>query len=244
MKTKLDKQAAEKERLMGQLEEQYEELEDAKLSLKEEQQILAGEAESLEKAKQLAQNEKSRLEQLAKEEAAAKKAASASGSKASSNSGSTSSGSGSNSSSNSSSAQVSDNGGGSFGWPANGRLSSPFGPRIHPITKEVGKMHKGLDIAASSGSPVSASASGVVNTAGWMGGYGNTITVSHYIGGKSYTTLYAHLSSISVSPGQSVTRGQVIGAVGSTGNSTGPHLHFEVHVGGFGNPQNPINYLR
>ncbi len=67
--------------------------------------------------------------------------------------------------------------------------------------------------------------------------------VSHYINGKSYTTLYAHLSSISVSSGQKVSQGQKIGAVGSTGDSTGPHLHFEIHNGGYGNPVNPRNHV-
>src|SRR5699024_7213548 len=136
-------------------------------------------------------------------------------------------------------------GNGTFSWPASGGVgaNSGFGPRVHPITGEVGKMHNGVDIQAGHGASVSAAGPGVVNTAGWMGGYGNTITVTHFMNGKTYTTLYAHLSSISVSAGQQVSSGQSIGAVGSTGNSTGPHLHFEVHVGGFGNPQNPLSYL-
>lgn len=225
----LDEQQAEREVLMAQLEEEYEDLEETQLSLDEEQQILAAEADSIEKAKQLAQREKDELDQLAKQK-----------SQESSSSSSSSSSGGS-----SSSVASSGGGGGTFAWPASGGMGprSGFGPRVHPITGEVGKMHNGIDIQAGHGAAVSAAANGVVSTAGTMGGYGNTITITHHINGKTYTTLYAHLSSINVSAGQEVSRGQNIGAVGSTGNSTGPHLHFEVHVGGFGNPQNPLNYL-
>src|SRR5699024_8334151 len=113
--------------------------------------------------------------------------------------------------------------------------------RIHRVSK-VRKFHNGTDIAAGQGTPVSAASSGVVAHAGWMGGYGNTVMISH----GSVTTLYAHLSSVSVSVGQTVSSGQGIGAVGSTGNSTGPHLHFEVHPNGYGkgtaNPRGYVNF--
>lgn len=118
------------------------------------------------------------------------------------------------------------NAAGSFLWPVASYVyvSSRFGLRIHPITG-VKKSHTGMDIASNQGTAVYASDGGSVTLAGWNGGYGNCIMIDH---GNGYVTLYGHLSSISVSEGQSVTQGTTIGAVGSTGNSTGPHLHFEV----------------
>jgi murein DD-endopeptidase MepM/ murein hydrolase activator NlpD len=99
-------------------------------------------------------------------------------------------------------------------------------------------MHTGIDFGASEGTPIKAAADGVVVSAGVQGGYGNTTIIDH---GNSLATLYAHQSRMIVSSGQSVKRGQVIGYVGSTGNSTGPHLHFEVRVNG--TPVDPMKYL-
>lgn len=115
---------------------------------------------------------------------------------------------------------------GSFLWPVASYVyvSSRFGLRVHPITGEK-KSHTGIDIASNQGTAVYASDGGSVTLAGWNGGYGNCIMIDH---GNGYVTLYGHLSSISVSVGQTVSQGATIGAVGSTGNSTGPHLHFEV----------------
>lgn len=115
---------------------------------------------------------------------------------------------------------------GSFLWPVASYVyvSSRFGLRVHPITGET-KSHTGIDIASNQGTAVYASDGGTVSLAGWNGGYGNCIMIDH---GNGYVTLYGHLSVISVSEGQTVTQGTTIGAVGSTGNSTGPHLHFEV----------------
>ena len=115
---------------------------------------------------------------------------------------------------------------GSFLWPVASYvyMSSRFGLRVHPITGEK-KSHTGIDIASNQGTAVYASDGGSVTLAGWNGGYGNCIMIDH---GNGYVTLYGHLSSISVSVGQTVSQGATIGAVGSTGNSTGPHLHFEV----------------
>ena len=115
---------------------------------------------------------------------------------------------------------------GNFMWPVASYVyvSSRFGLRIHPITVKE-KTHTGMDIASNQGTAVYASDGGTVTLAGWNGGYGNCIMIDH---GNGYVTLYGHLSSISVSEGQSVSQGATIGAVGSTGNSTGPHLHFEV----------------
>ena len=118
------------------------------------------------------------------------------------------------------------NASGSFLWPVASYVyvSSRFGLRVHPITGKT-KSHTGIDIASNQGTAVYTSDGGTVTLAGWNGGYGNCIMIDH---GNGYVTLYGHLSSISVSVGQTVSQGATIGAVGSTGNSTGPHLHFEV----------------
>lgn len=121
--------------------------------------------------------------------------------------------------------------------PTSGRLSSPFGYRIHPIAK-TRRLHAGQDIAAPTGTTIKSAASGVVISAGRRGGYGNCIVVDH---GGGLSTLYGHCSRINVRAGQKVSQGQKIGAVGSTGYSTGPHLHFEVRIKG--KPVNPKGYL-
>ena len=122
-------------------------------------------------------------------------------------------------------------GGGGWVRPCSGPITSGFGPRW-------GRLHAGIDFGAPMGSPIWAARDGVVSFAGTMNGYGNIVLIDH---GGGITTAYAHLSRIMVSPGQSVRAGQQIGAVGSTGNSTGPHLHFEVRING--TPTNPAAYL-
>jgi murein DD-endopeptidase MepM/ murein hydrolase activator NlpD len=109
-------------------------------------------------------------------------------------------------------------------WPVNGRITSPFGYRYHPIL-HFGRMHKGVDIAAPSGSPIVATADGQVIRAGWAGGYGRQVRLAH---GGGIVTSYSHMSSIAASVGSIVRQGQVIGYVGSSGLSTGPHTHYEV----------------
>lgn len=126
---------------------------------------------------------------------------------------------------------------GQFVWPVNGRVSSPFGYRMHPIF-HVLKMHTGIDLSAGMGTPIKAADSGTVIQAGWRGGYGKCVVISH---GNGLATLYGHQSVILVSVGDTVTRGQTIGKVGSTGFSTGAHLHFEVRVNG--SPVDPMRYL-
>lgn len=121
--------------------------------------------------------------------------------------------------------------------PTTGRYTSMFGPRVHPITG-VYKLHTGIDIANSYGTPIYAANPGKVIRASYYGAYGNTVIVDH---GNGYKTLYAHLQSFNVSVGDMVSRGQKLGGMGSTGYSTGPHLHFEVRVNG--TPKNPINYI-
>jgi murein DD-endopeptidase MepM/ murein hydrolase activator NlpD len=117
---------------------------------------------------------------------------------------------------------------GSFSWPVTGTITSPFGWRSNPFGGAP-EFHQGLDIAAPSGTTVTAAAGGTVIMAQWYGGYGNYILIDH---GGGYSTGYGHLSAIYVSNGQAVARGQAIGAVGSTGQSTGPHLHFEIRIAG------------
>ena len=126
---------------------------------------------------------------------------------------------------------------GLFSLPVIGAVVSPFGYRVHPIYGTV-RLHAGVDLDASYGDPIHAAANGVVAETGWMGGYGNAVIIDH---GSGLATLYAHQSQIAVSEGQEVTRGEVIGYVGSTGLSTGPHLHFEVRVGG--EPTDPLPWL-
>ena len=113
---------------------------------------------------------------------------------------------------------------GMMSMPVAGRLTSSFGVRVHPVLG-FKRMHKGLDIAAAYGSPIRAAMDGTVTMAGWAGGYGNFVKLSHASG---YATGYGHMSRIAVRSGTHVSRGQVIGYVGSTGLSTGPHVHYEV----------------
>jgi len=128
---------------------------------------------------------------------------------------------------------------GTFQWPTPGhtRITSPFGYRIHPILK-VRKLHTGIDIGAPLGARIVAAGKGTVIFAGYNGGYGNFTMIDH---GNGLVSCYAHQSRILVKKGQTVTAGTQIGNVGSTGLSTGPHLHFEVRVNGI--PTNPMNYL-
>ncbi|MGC8734169.1 MAG: murein hydrolase activator EnvC family protein [bacterium] len=128
--------------------------------------------------------------------------------------------------------------GGRLFWPTTSSLiTSYFGYRVHPIYGTT-RFHSGIDIGAPYGAPIYAAENGKVILASWYDGYGYCIIIDH---GDGVSTLYAHCSSIIVKQGQYVSKGQVIGYVGSTGNSTGPHLHFEVRING--NPVNPFNYL-
>ena len=122
-------------------------------------------------------------------------------------------------------------------WPISGPITSEFGWRTHPITGDQ-RFHSGLDIGGDYGIPVHAAQSGTVTYAGWVSGYGNTVIIDH---GGGITTLYGHNQSLAVSEGQSVSQGQTISYCGSTGNSTGPHCHFEVRQNG--EPVSPYGYL-
>lgn len=122
-------------------------------------------------------------------------------------------------------------------WPASGPITSPFGWRTHPIFG-TSRYHSGIDIGADYGDAVAAADSGVVVFAGWMGGYGKAVIIDH---GNGISTLYGHNSELLVSEGQRVRKGETISRVGSTGYSTGPHLHFEVRQDG--SPVDPMGYL-
>ncbi len=127
-----------------------------------------------------------------------------------------------------------------FSLPVTGVISSGFGWRIHPVTGER-KLHKGVDFAAPTGTPIFAAADGLVTDAGWTDdGYGNIVELRHDDGS---ITLYAHANSVYVSKGQTVNKGQAIAQVGSTGRSTGPHLHFEVQPDGR-TAVDPMDYLQ
>lgn len=129
---------------------------------------------------------------------------------------------------------------GIFMWPLVGyrAISSPFGYRTHPIFHTV-KLHTGVDIPAPTGVAIHATHSGVVAMAGWYGGYGQAVIIDH---GAGLSSLYGHCSALNVRQGQRVEEGEVIAYVGTTGFSTGSHLHFEIRCGG--SPVNPLNYVR
>ena len=126
---------------------------------------------------------------------------------------------------------------GQLGWPVSGEITSPYGYRVHPIWGTT-IYHSGIDIGVDEGTPVHAADGGVVVWSGWMGGYGYAVVIDH---GNGLSTLYGHNSELAVDEGQSVAKGQVISYAGSTGNSTGPHVHFEVRLNG--DPVDPMGYL-
>ncbi|VXA94492.1 Peptidase M23 [Exiguobacterium sp. 8H] len=158
-------------------------------------------------------------------------------------------GSSSNSGSSASTAPVASTpaSGGMFQRPASGRLSQGWGPASGANGYS---FHNGLDIAGPVGTPIYAAQTGTVLRAGWGGAYGNHVMIAHVINGQVWTTVYAHMSSVSVSAGQRVSQGQNLGGMGSTGNSTGSHLHFEIHRGGYsyssssaGSTVNPASFF-
>jgi murein DD-endopeptidase MepM/ murein hydrolase activator NlpD len=123
------------------------------------------------------------------------------------------------------------------GWPVEGRISSPYGYREHPQTG-LRDFHSGMDIACGPGTPVKATADGIVSFAGWSGGSGNLVALEHGLG---FSTYYAHNRLVVVKAGQKIKRGDILSYVGSTGNSTGPHLHYEVWKEG--RSLNPSAYI-
>jgi len=122
-------------------------------------------------------------------------------------------------------------------WPVHGWITSGFGDRTNPVTARAG-FHTGVDIANDTGTPIHCTADGTVSYAGWEGGYGKLVVVNH---GNGYSTYYGHLSEIKAAVGGRVKRGDVVGLMGATGNTTGPHLHYEVRI--YGAPVDPVKYM-
>lgn len=215
LQAQLGQQRTTQVTVVGELEEEFFQLEELKMSIEDQRQILADQERVL--AKLLEQRkEEERLAQLAKE-----------------------------SEKNEDKAPVSST---ALRIPVGGgyRITSGYGMRTHPIFG-VPRMHTGVDFARSSFSaaspPIVSAEAGIVVSTGRLGGYGNTVVVYHIDVGL--TTLYAHLATISVSPGQMVSRGQQLGIMGTTGDSTGIHLHFEVFEGQYGGTRvNPMKYLQ
>lgn len=245
LKNELEGQKVEKNKLVDQLEAEEAKLSNEKAGMEQEaeeaheisadlqKQISAEQDRLAEVARQAEMKRKKEAEARAAEQrrAAARKSASSSSSSNNSTPPETSAPSVSS---------------GSWTSPARGPLTSSFGWRVHPIF-HTQKQHRGQDIGIPVGTTVVSAADGVVSHAGPMGGFGNVIMITHSIDGKIFTSVYAHLSNVGVSSGQHVGKGQFIGKSGNTGNSTGPHLHFEIHVGNFSatgpSAVNPLRYV-
>jgi murein DD-endopeptidase MepM/ murein hydrolase activator NlpD len=125
------------------------------------------------------------------------------------------------------------------GWPTTGRITSGYGQRRDPFEQAEGEFHHGLDIANALGTPVKATADGIVQLASWQGGYGRLIMIEH---GRGFKTYYGHNSKLMVKPGDRVTRGQVISLMGTSGHSTGYHLHYEIWQNG--HVVNPMKFVK
>ncbi|MED1672946.1 murein hydrolase activator EnvC family protein [Pallidibacillus thermolactis] len=231
-KAELEKKKDEKDKLYAQLEEEVHEHEELVMSLEEEQQLYASQEATLQKAIEEAkrkEEERRKAEEKRKAEEAKRKAEEArkarEAAKASQKSSSTS-----NTSNTSKPTYKAPASNGNFVRPTSGPVTSEFGYRVHPIhgTK---KLHAGIDIGGATGDAVYSVADGVVHRSYFSSSYGNVVYIIHYIDGKQYETVYAHLSSRAVSEGQVVSKGQYIGGKGTTGASTGVHLHFEMHEG-------------
>jgi peptidoglycan hydrolase CwlO-like protein len=225
MNQQLNAQRAEKDKLLASLEEQEDEIHAHKMELQEEAQILASQSAAIQKAIEL---EKERQTAAA---AAAKAAAEAAAAAAANNN--SGSGGGGDSAQAQPTPPVSS---GAFTMPANGTFTSGFAPRW-------GSFHYGIDIANRAANvPILAAADGVVIQSYYSSSYGNVIFIAHSVNGQTYTTVSAHMEARLVSSGSVVKKGQQIGIMGNTGDSTGKHLHFELHRGGWNNSKsNAIN---
>ncbi len=229
LKASLNGQKAEKNKLVDQLEKEQEKLKSEKVLLEKEY------SEALEISDELQQkiiSEQNRLAEIARQQEAKRKAAAAAAAQNNNNGGGGSS---------TVNAPQSD---GTWIKPTNGRLTSPYGWRNIGAGPE---FHYGVDLANSTGTPIWAASDGVVSYAAPLSTYGNVVIITHSIDGQIYTTVYAHLNSFNVSVGSEVSQGQQIGTMGTTGRVTGPHLHFEVHIGAWRGQAvgsvNPLKYI-
>ncbi|WP_068986473.1 murein hydrolase activator EnvC family protein [Lysinibacillus xylanilyticus] len=231
LKASLDGQKAEKNKLVDQLEKEQEKLKSEKVLLEKEY------SEALEISEELQQkiiDEQKRLAEIARQQEEKRKAAAAA---AAANAAKNNGGGSSN-------VVHAPQSNGTWINPTNGRLTSPYGWRNIGAGPE---FHYGVDLANSTGTPIWAAADGVVSYAAPLSSYGNAVIITHSIDGQIYATVYAHLNSINVSVGAEVSQGQQIATMGSTGRSTGPHLHFEVHNGPWQGQSvgsvNPLKYI-
>ncbi|MBM7690942.1 peptidoglycan hydrolase CwlO-like protein [Peribacillus deserti] len=248
MKADLTKQKAEKDRLMAQLAKKEKQIADEKMNLQEEAEILASQGSAIQKAIDLekkhqaalqAARERAAQEAAERQKAAARAAASAAPATKHTVPKSAAVQQAPVRQSTPARAVSSSN----FVKPSAGMLTSPFGYRTNPSPG----FHYGVDIAQGGSVPVVSAADGVVTRAYYSDSYGNVVLVSHSINGQVFTTVYAHLNSMSVSSGQVVAQGQQVGYMGNTGQSFGQHLHFELHKGEWNaaksNAVNPASYI-
>ncbi|MFC0525437.1 murein hydrolase activator EnvC family protein [Pontibacillus salicampi] len=243
LKRKLDEQRELKNELMADLESKEHELHDKKLNIEEEQQLLQSQQQAIQNEIQRAEQDKqNKKEQLAAQRRAEEKQQQSSNSggsaTTSSSNGSSSGGSGSSGGTSSPSQSTSSSG---FVSPVSGVVTSSYGMRS-------GGFHNGIDVGKTTASAsIHAAASGTVIRSYYSSSYGNVVFISHSMNGQIYTTVYAHLQNREVSSGQQVSAGQRLGYMGSTGRSTGPHLHFELHKGPWNasksNAVNPAAYI-
>ncbi|MBU9712784.1 murein hydrolase activator EnvC family protein [Evansella tamaricis] len=253
----LETQMEELEILMAELEEQKEEkdkiierlvkkgysLQEQIMSIEEEQQFLKAQEEAAKKELKLWEEEQRRIEEEKRRQEEERKKQEELERQRQQEQQQQQTGNNNNTDTSQGSGGESNNNAGKLFRPANGGVTSPFNPnRLHPIYRVV-RPHNGIDFGHGGvrNPPIYAAEAGTVIQTSWMGGFGNTIMISHIIDGKPYTTLYAHLASFNVSPGQRVSRGQVIGVMGTTGDSTGVHLHFELHPGGYSGRSSAVN---
>ena len=229
LKASLNSQKAEKSKLVDELEKEQEKLKSEKVLLEKEYSEALEISEDLQK--QII-SEQNRIAEIARQEEARRKAAAAAAAAAAK----------ANGNGGSSSTIDAPEATGTWIKPTNGRLTSPYGWRDIGAGPE---FHYGIDLANKTGTPIWAAADGVVSYAAPLSSYGNVVILTHSIDGAIYTTVYAHLNGFNVSKGSVVTQGQQIATMGSTGRSTGPHLHFELHNGTWqGQAVGSVNPLR